>query len=182
MPKKVKAIFQLKVSLRDIEPSIWRSLQVAEHTKLPRLHRVLQLLFNWEDYHLHDFIVGRRVYSVPDPDDSFNERKVIDERRVPLNRIVDRVGDSCDYATTLVTTGITKFCSKRSCCPLRMCSIHDVSRARGMDRRKMQAALAAMRITSKRSPTRTTRNTRTWRRGAAPSIPRRFQSMPSTRL
>ncbi|HZY73711.1 MAG TPA: plasmid pRiA4b ORF-3 family protein [Edaphobacter sp.] len=95
--KKVKAIFQLKVSLRDIEPSIWRSVQVAEDTKLPRLHRVLQLLFNWEDYHLHDFIVGRRVYSVPDPDDAFNERKVIDERHVPLNRIVDRVGDSFEY-------------------------------------------------------------------------------------
>ncbi|MCL5742562.1 MAG: plasmid pRiA4b ORF-3 family protein [Acidobacteria bacterium] len=95
--KKVKAIFQLKVSLRDIEPSIWRSVQVAEDTKLPRLHRVLQLLFNWENYHLHDFIVGRRVYSVPDPDDAFNERKVIDERHVPLNRIVDRVGDSFEY-------------------------------------------------------------------------------------
>lgn len=95
--KKVKAIFQLKVSLRDIEPAIWRSVQVAEDTKLPRLHRILQLLFNWEDYHLHDFIGGRRVYSVPDADDAFNERKVIDERLVPLNRIVDRVGDSFEY-------------------------------------------------------------------------------------
>jgi hypothetical protein len=95
--KKVKAIFQLKVRLRDIEPPIWRTVQVAEDTKLPRLHRILQLLFNWEDYHLHDFTVGRRVYSVPDPDDAFNERKVIDERLVPLNRIVDRVGDSLQY-------------------------------------------------------------------------------------
>lgn len=95
--KKVKAIFQLKVTLRDIEPPIWRSVQVAEDTKLPRLHRILQLLFNWEDYHLHDFIVGRRVYSVPDADDAFNERKVIDEKPVPLNRIVDRVGDGFEY-------------------------------------------------------------------------------------
>jgi hypothetical protein len=95
--KKVKAIFQLKVSLRDIEPPIWRSVQVAEDTKLPRLHRIVQLLFNWEDYHIHDFVVGRRVYSVPDPDDAFNERKVIDEKPVLLNRIVDRVGDSFEY-------------------------------------------------------------------------------------
>ncbi len=43
------------------------------------------------------FIVGRRVYSVPDPDDAFNERKVSDERLVPLNRIVSRVGDTFDY-------------------------------------------------------------------------------------
>lgn len=95
--KRSKAIFQLKVSLRDIEPEIWRSVQVPEDTKLPRLHRILQLLFNWEDYHLHDFIAGQRVYSVPDSDDAFNERKVSDERLVPLNRIVARVGDTFEY-------------------------------------------------------------------------------------
>ena len=96
--KKAKAIFQLKVSLRDIEPPIWRRFQVSEDTNLPQLHRILQLLFNWEDYHLHDFVVGRRVYSVPDPDDAFNERKVIDEKLVPLNRIVAHVGDTFEYA------------------------------------------------------------------------------------
>ncbi len=74
--KKRRAVYQLKVSLRDIEPLIWRRIQVSEDTKLPRLHRVLQLLFNWEDYHLHEFIVGRRVYSVPEPDDELYERKV----------------------------------------------------------------------------------------------------------
>jgi hypothetical protein len=95
--KKVKATFQLRVSLRDIDPPIWRSVQVAEDTKLPRLHRVLQLLFNWEDYHLHNFIAGRRVYSVPDPDDAFNDRKAIDERVVALNKIVDHVGDVFEY-------------------------------------------------------------------------------------
>jgi hypothetical protein len=84
--KKAKAIFQLRVSLRDIEPPIWRCVQVPEDTKLPRLHRILQLLFRWEDYHIHDFAAGRRGYSVPDPDDAFNERKVSDERLVPLNR------------------------------------------------------------------------------------------------
>ena len=96
--KKAKAIFQLKVSLRDIEPPVWRRIQVWEDTRLPQLHRILQSLFNWEDYHLHDFVVGRRVYSVPHEDDALNERKVVDERRVPLNRIVDHVGDAFEYA------------------------------------------------------------------------------------
>jgi hypothetical protein len=95
--KKTNAIFQLKVSLSDIEPPVWRAIHLPEDTKLPRLHRILQLLFNWEDYHLHDFIVGRHVYSVPDPEDAFNERKASDERLVPLNRIVGRVGDTFDY-------------------------------------------------------------------------------------
>lgn len=98
MSKKIRAVYQLKVSLRDIEPPVWRRMQVWEDTKLPQLHRILQLSFNWEDYHLHDFVAGRRVYSVPDPDDAFNERKVIDEKSVPLNRIVDHVGDTFEYA------------------------------------------------------------------------------------
>lgn len=92
--KKTRAVFQFKVTLRDIEPPVWRRIQVWEDIKLPQLHRVLQLLFNWEDCHLHDFVVGQRRYSVPDPDDV----KVTDEKLVPLNRIVDHVGDRFEYA------------------------------------------------------------------------------------
>jgi hypothetical protein len=95
--KKRPVVHQLKISLRDIEPLIWRRIQVSEDTKLPRLHRILQLLFNWEDYHLHDFVVGKRVYSVPDPDDESYERKVLDEKAVPISRLVQRVGDTFEY-------------------------------------------------------------------------------------
>lgn len=95
--KKLKAIFQLKVRIRDIEPPVWRRVHLPEYTKLPRLHRILQLLVNWEDYHLHKFVAGRRIYSCPDPDDAFNERHLVDERLVPLNRIVDRVGETFEY-------------------------------------------------------------------------------------
>jgi hypothetical protein len=97
MTKRVKAIFQLRVSLRDIDPPIWRSVQVPEDTKLPRLHRIFQLLFNWEDYHLHEFRLGKRLYGEPDPDDELYERKVIDESPVPLNRIVQHVGATFEY-------------------------------------------------------------------------------------
>lgn len=57
LSKRAKAVFQLRirVSLEDIGPPIWRSIQVPDDTKLSKPHRVLQLLFNWEDYHLHDW-------------------------------------------------------------------------------------------------------------------------------
>lgn len=51
------AVFQLLVRRRDIEPATWRRVQVWEDTKLPQLHRILQMLFNCEDYHLHDLRV-----------------------------------------------------------------------------------------------------------------------------
>ena len=97
--KKTRAVYQLQASLREMEPPIWRRVQVWEDTKLPRLHRVLQLVLNSEDYPLHEFQAGRRVYGVPDPDNGINGRALIDERLVPLSRIADREGDTfkCGY-------------------------------------------------------------------------------------
>ncbi len=42
--RKLTAIFQLKVSLRGIEPLIWRSIQLPEDTKLARLHRTVLVI------------------------------------------------------------------------------------------------------------------------------------------
>ena len=95
--KRRAAVYTMKVSLRDVQPRIWRRIQISEDAKLPSLHRVLQLLFNWEDCHLHQFVVRQQIYSVPDPDDESYGRKVLDENNVPLNRVAQRVGDTFEY-------------------------------------------------------------------------------------
>jgi hypothetical protein len=91
------ATFQLHIELLGVAPPIWRRIQVWEDTKLPQIHRIIQILFDWEDCHLHEFATRRGVYSVPDPEDAFFERKVKDERSVPLKRIANRVGDDFVY-------------------------------------------------------------------------------------
>jgi hypothetical protein len=96
--RKPRAVFQLHIELREITPPVWRRIQVWEDTKLPQLHRIIQILFDWEDCHLHEFSTGKGVYSVPDPEDVFFERKVKDERGVPLKRIAGQVGDDFVYA------------------------------------------------------------------------------------
>jgi hypothetical protein len=95
--KRNRVLYQLKVTLRDIHPPVWRRLAVWEDTTLAQLHRVLQIVVGWEDYHLHQFVIGRRVYSVPDPDDDLYERRVIDESRVRLREVVPRVGTPFEY-------------------------------------------------------------------------------------
>lgn len=95
--KKNRAIYQLKVTLRDIRPPIWRRIQVWEDSTLAQLHRVLQIVMSWEDYHLHDFVIGRRSYSVPDPDDDLYERKVTDERIIRLRDLITQVGAQFEY-------------------------------------------------------------------------------------
>ena len=96
MPK-TRALYQLRITLRDIQPPIWRRIQVWEDVTLARLHTVLQILMDWEDYHLHEFVIGRRLYSVPDPDDEMYERKVTDERQVRLSDVVVHVGTQFTY-------------------------------------------------------------------------------------
>lgn len=95
--KKNRVLHQLKVTLQRIQPPIWRRILVWEDATLAQLHCVLQIVMGWEDYHLHEFVIGRRVYSMPDPEDKLYERRVFDERRVRLGRVVPRVGTRFEY-------------------------------------------------------------------------------------
>lgn len=58
----------LHVSLRNIRPLIWRRLLVPGELTLHQLHRVLQLVFGWQDYHLYLFEVGGQRFEKPDPE------------------------------------------------------------------------------------------------------------------
>jgi hypothetical protein len=56
----------LRITLEDIEPPIWREIALIDSTTLPELHRVIQLAFQWYDYHLHQFTIGDERYTIPD--------------------------------------------------------------------------------------------------------------------
>jgi hypothetical protein len=78
-------IYQLKITLKDSKPPIWRRIEVPGTITLAQLHQIIQAIMGWYDYHLHQFTVGQIRYGVPDPDD-FEE--VRDERRVKLNQLL----------------------------------------------------------------------------------------------
>ncbi len=60
-------IYRVHVSLRRIEPFIWRRIELSSQTTLKQLHRILQIAMGWENYHLHEYIVDGRRYGTPDP-------------------------------------------------------------------------------------------------------------------
>ena len=87
MPSKAR-IYQIKVTLKGSKPPIWRRIQVPCNITLGELHHILQAVMGWWDYHLHQFIVGRTYYGVPDPNyDDFMDMR--DESEVRLNQIAD---------------------------------------------------------------------------------------------
>lgn len=53
---------QIKVTLYDIEPPIWRRLVVPLTTTLFELHHILQAAMGWTDSHLHQFEIGGLRY------------------------------------------------------------------------------------------------------------------------
>jgi len=60
--------FHLRIELREILPPIWRRFLVPGAIALPGLHRGIQEVMGWENYHLHIFRFGEKEYGVPDPD------------------------------------------------------------------------------------------------------------------
>lgn len=76
--RQIESVYQIKVTLKDIRPSIWRRFQVPSRITLSKLHRILQVVMGWSNYHLHQFIVGGVYYGEPDPDDDFGFELKID--------------------------------------------------------------------------------------------------------
>lgn len=83
--KKAVSLYQMRITLVDSDPPIWRQLLVASDTTLYRLHHIIQNALGWEDAHLHQFIVGEVYYGVPHPEDW---HEVKDERDIKLSQIV----------------------------------------------------------------------------------------------
>jgi len=61
-------IYQMKVKLVGSEPAIWRSFRVSGNITLYKLHRILQVVMGWDNYHLYEFRVGKTRYGEPDPE------------------------------------------------------------------------------------------------------------------
>jgi len=76
----VRSIYQLKVTLADVEPPVWRRVLVPGGYSLDRLHRVIQHAMGWQDYHLHSFDIGGIQYGEPDPDGELALRDELDTR------------------------------------------------------------------------------------------------------
>ena len=89
-------IYQIKVTLNDSKPPIWRRILVPINITLGELHHILQAVMGWEDYHLHQFIVGGTYYGVLHPDyDDYLEMR--DESQVRLNQIIAGEGFKFRY-------------------------------------------------------------------------------------
>ena len=89
-------IYQLKVTLSESDPAIWRCIQVPGNTKLPDLHLMLQAAMGWVNGHLHLFTIHHVNYIIPDPDFGMGEEDE-DEASVRLDKVIPRANTHFRY-------------------------------------------------------------------------------------
>jgi hypothetical protein len=77
-------ILQFKITLKHIEPKIWRRFLVRDTITFADMHHIIQTVMGWEDDHLHQFALSKYDYignvgQMPG--------EVEDERKIPVKKI-----------------------------------------------------------------------------------------------
>ncbi len=94
--RQIESVYQIKVTLKDIRPPIWRRVQVPSNISLNTLHRILQAVLPWDGYHLYQSIIGGVDYDEPDPDDDFGF-ELRSDRTAKLNQVASGAGARFTY-------------------------------------------------------------------------------------
>jgi DNA invertase Pin-like site-specific DNA recombinase len=80
-----QTVYQLKITLKNIRPPIWRRIQVLSPTTLQQLHLIVQEVMGWDNYHMHSWTIAGIDYGQPEPEYDFNVRS---EKTVILRQVV----------------------------------------------------------------------------------------------
>jgi hypothetical protein len=86
-------VYELDVRLREIEPPIWRTIEVPGVSSLEDVHFAIQVAMGWTNSHLHQFVIGETRYGMADVDEDL---ELEDERRFRLQDLV-RTGQGFVY-------------------------------------------------------------------------------------
>jgi hypothetical protein len=87
-------VYTLYIELEEIEPPIWRRVEVPASFTLRRLHDVIQVAMGWMHAHLHLFEIDGARYGFGDNEWDDSE---LDDSQVLLGDVVQHVGDVFSY-------------------------------------------------------------------------------------
>lgn len=88
-------LYEIDVRLSEIEPPIWRTIELAGTSTLEELHFAIQVAMGWTNSHLHQFKIDDASYGMVDVDGA-DEIELEDEREFRLQDLAEE-GDSFAY-------------------------------------------------------------------------------------
>ena len=99
MPKTESAtatVFQFKITLKGIEPPIWRRIQVKDCT-LDELHEHIQTAMGWTNSQLHQFKIGGVPYGDPELlcEGFEDDPEIVNSLDTRLGKVVPKNGNPC---------------------------------------------------------------------------------------
>lgn len=105
-------ICELKVTLDEVQPPVWRTFRLPAEASLFELHCVLQVVMGWSNSHLHEFVQGKKRYMQPDPEGMTDDLDALDEEDFTVADLLRRpkqkltygydFGDGWEHTVTLV--------------------------------------------------------------------------------
>ena len=90
------AVLTLHIRLKHVAPPVWREIDVDAAITLDELHDALQVIFDWENSHLHSFTAGGVVY-MPDRALAVGDFDAGPEEDVTVGELLSAIGDSMVY-------------------------------------------------------------------------------------
>jgi hypothetical protein len=86
--KSTGTVYQIKITLKESHPPIWRRIQVKDCT-LDKLHEHIQTAMGWTNSHLHHFEFGKQLYGDPMLiGDNFEDMEYEDSTTTNLSDII----------------------------------------------------------------------------------------------
>jgi hypothetical protein len=98
-----KFVYRFKVTLKDIQPPIWRRIEVPAEYSFWDLHVAIQDSMGWYDCHLHEFKITNPINRATDkigiPDDDYLDEEDIPLAgwETPIAMYFKKPGDKADY-------------------------------------------------------------------------------------
>lgn len=89
-------IYQLRIELQHIAPTIHRHILVPGGITLAKLDRIIQAAMGWENSHLHEFSIEGNRYGMPDPE--WPEPDVLNERKYKLGDLLGETVQQFSYS------------------------------------------------------------------------------------
>ncbi len=94
MPSKKQSgdpqIYQFKITLKDLNPPVWRRVHLSNRMTLGDLHGMIQLTMSWDNSHMHQFKVGKTYYGSRYPEDFDGTTETQDEDKITVGEVLTK--------------------------------------------------------------------------------------------
>ena len=90
-------VARLRIELLDLNPAIWRRVDVPVSASLATLHDIIQVVMGWTDSHLYEFEIGERCYGEPMWEEDHEVRWLYKAKNLRLETVIGRGVDRFLY-------------------------------------------------------------------------------------